>query len=62
MEDKSVFLVLSDAGYGQSVRAKVDDHDAATLKASRLKKKGHNLIEISEARIIRTTKFEAQEA
>ncbi|ATS93480.1 hypothetical protein P1A145kb_p080 [Pectobacterium phage DU_PP_I] len=60
MEGKSVFLVSSDAGYGQSVRAKVDDPQAATLKASRLAKKGHTNIEISEAKIIGTTKFEAE--
>lgn len=60
MEEKSVYLVSSDAGYGQSVRAKVDDPQAATLKASRLGKKGHTNIEISEAKIIGTTKFEAE--
>lgn len=60
MEEKTVFLVSSDAGYGVSIRAKVEDPQAATLKASRLKKKGHINIEISEARIISTTKFEAE--
>lgn len=60
MEEKSVFLISSDAGYGVSIRAKVDDAQAATLKASRLKKKGHTDIEISEARIISTTKFEVE--
>lgn len=57
----TVFLVSSDAGYGVSIRAKVEDSQAATLKASRLKKKGHKDIEISEATIISTTKFEAEE-
>lgn len=60
MEEKTVFLVASDAGYGKSIRAKVDDPQAATLKASRLAKKGHTNIEISEAKIIGTTKFEAE--
>lgn len=60
MEEKNVFLVLSDAGYGQSVRAKLDDAQEAKLKASRLAKKGHTDIEISEAKIISTTKFEAK--
>lgn len=61
MESTTVFLVSSDAGYGVSIRAKVDDVQAATLKASRLKKKGHINIEITEAKIISTTKFEAEE-
>lgn len=61
MEGTTVFLVSSDAGYGVSIRAKVDDPQAATLKASRLKKKGHTNIEISEVTIISTTKFEAEE-
>lgn len=61
MEENTVFLVSSDAGYGVSIRAKVDDAQAATLKASRLKKKGHVDIEIAEAKIISTTKFEAEE-
>lgn len=61
MEENTVFLVSSDAGYGVSIRAKLGEAQAAILKASRLKKKGHTDIEISEAKIIGTTKFEAED-
>lgn len=60
MEGNIIFFVYSDAGYGQTVRAKCDNRPAAELKAGRLVKKGHTDIEICEAQIIKSEKFEAK--
>lgn len=60
MESNIVFFVYSDAGYGQTVRAKCDDRPAADLKASRLLKKGHTDVEICEAQVIKSEKVEAK--
>ena len=60
MEGTILFFVYSDAGYGQTVRAKCDDLPAAELKAKRLAKKGHSDIEICEAQVIKSEKVGAE--
>ena len=58
-EGKEYQLVLSDAGYGKSVRLFTEDSSKAAAKASRLAKKGHTAIELVKVQVLSTEEYKA---
>lgn len=60
MEGTTVIYVLSNAGYGLTVRGYYENQALADAKMARLAKKGHKDIESHVAQVVEIIKYEVQ--